>query len=408
MKARTVVFWLHLITGTTAGAVILVMAATGVLLTLTPQLVEWAERDQRTIPAPAPGAARLDLDAIVAGTRRANREGRPTTVTVRAEPRSSVRVGFGRESALYVDPYTGATLGSGSWLGNALHVIEDWHRWLGSRELGKPFTGAANLAFLGMAISGVFLWWPRASGRGLLRAVAVPGFSLRGRARDFNWHNSIGIWCAPVLIVITLTGAVMSYQWANDLLYRLTGNVPPPPPGGGQGAMAQGGGRQRSQGADATASGETRRTNLAAIMARAEQQVPGWVALTLRLPQRSGAPIVAIIQESPAWHPASRSQLTLDASTAAVVSWEPFAAQNLGRRLRSWVRPLHTGEAAGLVGQAVAGLASTGGVFLVYTGVALAWRRFRGWTGASAPVRVPRSTSDNRQQVSGSTRASQL
>jgi uncharacterized iron-regulated membrane protein len=67
----------------------------------------------------------------------------------------------------------------------------------------------------------------------------------------------------------------------------------------------------------------------------------------------------------------------------------------------------NTGEAAGLVGQAVAGLASTGGVFLVYTGVALAWRRFRGWTRASSPVRTPRSFSDHRQQVTGSTRASQ-
>jgi uncharacterized iron-regulated membrane protein len=113
------------------------------------------------------------------------------------------------------------------------------------------------------------------------------------------------------------------------------------------------------------------------------------------------------VQEPPAWHPAPRSLLTLDASTAAVVSWEPFAVQNLGRRLRSWVRPLHTGEAAGVVGQPIMGLASTGGAFLVCTGVALAWRRFRGWTGASISARVPRSLSDNRQQVTGSTRASQ-
>jgi uncharacterized iron-regulated membrane protein len=35
---------------------------------------------------------------------------------------------------------------------------------------------------------------------------------LAGRARDFNWHNVIGIWCAPVLLVLTLTGAIMSYQ----------------------------------------------------------------------------------------------------------------------------------------------------------------------------------------------------
>jgi uncharacterized iron-regulated membrane protein len=380
VKLRTVVFWLHLLTGTIAGAVILVMAVSGALLAFEPQLVEWAERDLRTVPPPRGDAKPLDLDRIVAGARLEHPEGRPTAVTVRAGLRASVRVGFGRDSAWYVDPYTGMALGSGSKIGNALHVVEDWHRWLGSREIGRPFTGVANLALLGMAISGIFLWWPRSSRRGAWKSVAVPSLRLRGRARDFNWHNSMGIWCAPVLVVITLTGAVMSYQWANDLLYRLTGNVPPPP-AGGPGAMAQSGGRQGRQGA----AGEARKTNLAAILARAERQVPGWVAITLRLPQRPGAPVVAVVQEPPAWHPAPRSLLTLDASTAAVVSWEPFAVQNLGRRLRSWVRPLHTGEAAGVVGQAIMGLASTGGAFLVYTGVALAWRRFRRLDGRLDP-----------------------
>jgi uncharacterized iron-regulated membrane protein len=160
MKLRPVVFWLHLLTGTTAGAVILVMALTGVLLSFEPQLVEWTERDLRTVAPPA-NARRLDLDTLVAGARRASPESRPTAVTVRAEPRSSVRVGFGRDSALYLDPYTGTVLGRGSKIGDALHVIEDWHRWLGSREVGRPVTGVANLTFLAMAISGVFLWWPR-------------------------------------------------------------------------------------------------------------------------------------------------------------------------------------------------------------------------------------------------------
>jgi uncharacterized iron-regulated membrane protein len=379
MKLRKVIFWLHLLTGTMAGSVILVMAVSGALLAFEPQIVEWSERELRVVPAPAADAKRVDLDTIVAEARGAHPEGRPTLVTVRAEPRSSVRVAFGREGALYLDPYTGAALGASSKLADALHVVDDWHRWLGSREIGRPFTGVCNLAFLGMAISGVYLWWPRPTRRGALKVVAVPSFRLRGRARDFNWHNSIGIWCAPVLIVITLTGAVMSYQWASDLLYRLTGNVPPPP----------------ASGPAASAKGESRQANLAAGLARAEQQGPGWVAITLRL------------QEPPAWHPTPRSQLTLDASTAVVVSWEPFAAQNLGRRLRSWVRPLHTGEAAGIVGQAIVGLASTGGAFLVYTGLALAWRRFRGWRGAAYPVGARRSSSDHRQQVTGSTRARQ-
>ncbi|WNZ58636.1 PepSY domain-containing protein [Myxococcus sp. MxC21-1] len=40
------------------------------------------------------------------------------------------------------------------------------------------------------------------------------------------------------------------------------------------------------------------------------------------------------------------------------------------------LRFLHTGEALGLLGQLVAAIASLGGVFLVYTGFALSWRRF--------------------------------
>jgi hypothetical protein len=44
------------------------------------------------------------------------------------------------------------------------------------------------------------------------------------------------------------------------------------------------------------------------------------------------------------------------------------------------LRFAHTGEVAGIVGQTVAGLASAGGALLVWTGLALAWRRFRSWS----------------------------
>jgi uncharacterized iron-regulated membrane protein len=47
---------------------------------------------------------------------------------------------------------------------------------------------------------------------------------------------------------------------------------------------------------------------------------------------------------------------------------------------------LHTGEAGGVVGQLVAGLASAGGAVLVYTGAALGWRRYRTWAGRRPPI----------------------
>jgi uncharacterized iron-regulated membrane protein len=42
---------------------------------------------------------------------------------------------------------------------------------------------------------------------------------------------------------------------------------------------------------------------------------------------------------------------------------------------RSWLRFLHTGEALGLIGQAVAGAASAGSLVMIWTGLALAYRR---------------------------------
>ncbi|MGH7365823.1 MAG: PepSY-associated TM helix domain-containing protein [Candidatus Rokuibacteriota bacterium] len=373
MSLRTVAFWLHLLVGVIAGAVILFMSVTGLLLAFEPQITEWLERDRRIV-TPPPDARPLSVEAILATARDRRPGARPTAVTLRADPTASAVVSFGREGgALFVDQYRGVVVGGLSPVHHALHEVVEWHRWLGSREIGRPLTGAANLGFLGLVVLGAYLWWPRRFTRETVKAATLFRPGLSGRARDFNWHNVIGIWCAPVLLILTLTGVIMSYQWAASLLYTLTGSEAPPAAATRNG---QGAGPPASLPAPAS---------LDTLWARAERQVPGWVAISARLPQRADGPVTFFIQEpagwqQPAgWHPTPRSQLVLDPFTAEVVKWEPFAGQRLGRRLRAWVRPLHTGEAAGLVGQAIAFAASAGGAMLVWTGIALAWRRFRSW-----------------------------
>jgi uncharacterized iron-regulated membrane protein/flavodoxin len=372
---QNILFWSHLIAGVVAGAVIFLMSATGVILMYEHQVVEYAERDVREVVPPA-GAARLSLDEIVAKARAQNLDARPTGVVLRNQPTASVAVGFGRDGAVYVNPYNGAVLGKESKLHDWFHDVTDWHRWLGregeGRATARAITGACNLAFLWLAITGVYLWWPRSWHWRGLKSSLLFNPRLRGKARDWNWHNVIGFWSSGVLVVLTLTAAVMSYPWANDLLYTLTGSEPPPRAQvAGPTAQAQ---QRRSE-------GETReRKPLAsfdAFFARAEQQAPGWVTIMMRLPPRGGGPVTLLIQEPSAPHVFARSQLTLNRTSAEIVKWEPYGAASTGRKLRVWVRGLHTGEALGFIGQTVAGLASLGGCFLVWTGVAMAWRRFR-------------------------------
>ena len=111
-------------------------------------------------------------------------------------------------------------------------------------------------------------------------------------------------------------------------LYRLIGSEPPPPAERPALTTARGRGERPAE--------QRRSAGLDAPWARAERQVPGWVAISLRVPARSDGPIVFVTQEPVRWHPAPRSQLTLDPITAeialgAVHRPEPGAApESLG------------------------------------------------------------------------------
>ena len=99
----------------------------------------------------------------------------------------------------------------------------------------------------------------------------------------------------------------------------------------------------------------------------------------MRLPERRNAPVSITMTDSRSWNAFARSQLSLDAASGDVVRWEPYDGTTRGQKWRGWVRFGHTGELGGVIGQTLAGVASSGGVVLVWTGLALALRRLVGW-----------------------------
>ena len=79
------------------------------------------------------------------------------------------------------------------------------------RGTGKAITGASNLVFLFIVLSGLVLWWPSAFTVKQLRPITWFLGRAKGRARDFNWHHVFGIWALVPLVFVVASGVVISY-----------------------------------------------------------------------------------------------------------------------------------------------------------------------------------------------------
>ena len=126
--------------------------------------------------------------------------------------------------------------------------------------------------------------------------------------------------------------------------------------------------------------GQSRKPDLAGIdraWEAAKLRVTGWETMTLR--PSAGRRISITVAELNRGRVDLRSTLVVDRATGDVLEHEKFSSYGRGRQWRMWLRFIHTGEALGIAGQTIAGIASLGDAVLVWTGLALTWRRFRAW-----------------------------
>jgi uncharacterized iron-regulated membrane protein len=348
---RKIVFWLHLGAGVTTGVVVVWMSFTGVLLAYEKQLTAWFDRGAFR----SSGSTAMPLEELLRPHAKPN-----MNVVLRADPREPVEL----TGPVYLDASTGRDLGKPtSGARQVFQKITAWHRYLGrdgpGRATAKLVTGVCNLAFFVMVLSGAYLWIPRKWFWQHLRPVLWFRGGLSGKARDFNWHNTLGIWCFVPLAVVVAGAIPISFVWASNFVYRAAGSPVPPavaPPKPAKAVSLAG---------------------LDSLVARAKSQHDGWTIITFRLPESEEASVPFTVDWGTGAQPQKRGVLTLRRDGAS--TWEGWEDNTTGRKLRLWLRFLHTGEALGLAGQTIAVIASASAVVLGYTGLMLAWRRFRAW-----------------------------
>ena len=364
---RKTLFWMHLSAGVLASLVILMMSATGVALTYERQMLASAARDAMG-PVPE-SVAPLAVDELLEKLRDADPEFRASSVTVSSHARQPVVASAGRSGRRYLNPYSGEVLDEvAPRLRSFFSTMTGWHRWFDAegdhRKTARAITGASNLLFLFLVLSGLYLWLPPVFNAVAFRVrVFFNPRTITSKARDYNWHHVFGIWIAVPLIIVIATAAVFSYGWASDLVYRSFGEEPPTRGrGGNPPAVAT-----LAEGADPL--------SLDQLLQHATAGTPEWRTVTLNMPDDGAAVVTVRVDEGTGGQPQYRMDRDLDRSSGAIIAERPFSAASPGRQARIFIRFLHTGEALGVAGQTIAGIVSLLSLIMVWTGLALSWRR---------------------------------
>lgn len=384
---RKILFWVHLTLGVGAGLAIAIMCLTAAALAFEKDWIAWAERDARTVPPGDATQPRLSLEELLQRAYTARPDLRVNSLVIGRDPHTAIALGLPGNSLLHVNPHTGEVReGRAPKVRAFLRTMMAWHIRLnftpGPENIGRQINSAANLILVILGLTGLVLWWPRSWSTRALRPSLWFVRDARGRARDWNWHNVIGFWTLPILLVLAVSGVVLSYRWAGNAVFQLAGETPPAPPG----APARPNATAPTPRAPSTPTPllvNGAQPSLSAIVAGIESKHPTWELLTVRFtpalqrPKLSDAPLTVAVRLSDL-PPFALTTLTINPNTGAVVRTEAFADLSAGQRARRWLRFLHTGEAFRAPGQLAAGVASLGGIVLVWTGFALAWRRWRG------------------------------
>lgn len=365
MSLKRTIFWAHLAVGVVAGLVVLFLSVTGVLLTYERQIVNMLEQNGVSSGSPALSADQLTVRA------KEITQGKATGVVFLNDAGAPVAVNIGRNQAGLLDPVTGDPLAGAPATREFFHTITALHRWLAlegaNRKTARAVIAAANVAFLFILLSGVYLWLPK---RWTWRMIKINLFFKSNyptsKARDYSWHHVIGIWCLIPLFFVVTTAVVFSYDWANRLVYSYYGENAP---------KRRGPGGAQDQQSENVEIGLNEGLDLQKLLEQAKTYDPNWQRITLQIPQENFSAVNFTVDTGTGGQPQKQTTVVLDRAQGGIVKENFFSDNSPGQQTRIIIRFLHTGEVLGFLGQTLAGLVSLGSCFLVYTGLLLAYRR---------------------------------
>lgn len=336
---------MHWLLGLSAGSVLLVIGLSGAVLAFREEITEALNPQWRSVPVAA--APMLTAPQLLAATRQAWPDRRVGSLTLWADPGTAARLVLAarnegqRGTTVYLNPYSGAALPPVEG-GEFLEWVEGVHRWLLlPREPGRMATGALAMALLLLALSGLYLRWPR---RPLdWRAWFTFNTALRGRAFLWRLHSVMGS-CALMMYLVSASTGI---YWAFDGVRSRVDSIAADPPRRVQGTVpAEVPGSMRTAGV-----GEPGIEAVWRTFDERARAAGGWTQAIL-IGQPGSAATVTLQWLAPdAPHDRARNRMVVRWADGEILHDERHADKSATGRALAAVYPMHMGSYLGLPGR---------------------------------------------------------
>ena len=342
---------LHQWVGLASGLFLLVISVSG------SALVFESEIDRALNPSTSfvtPGARPLPIETLIARVQAAYPKDQIGGVRIADKADQAYEFSLRSRQAAMVDPYTGYVLGLRDREKSFARRAHLLHTRFVAGEIGEKMVGGFSVAMLGLAITGLVLWWPR--------NILTVGSASSWKRTNFDLHNVFGFYSSLVMLFITLSGVLIAFEGVTDPLVKRLNDVPDPP--APQSTPVAGG----------------MRIPVDEAIAIAERALPGAFASNVGIPNGQKA-VFRILKKFPEDRtPAGRSRVYIDQFSGKVLLVENTRTAPLGTRILNLKRSAHTGDIFGAPTQALYFMVSLGIALQAITG-ALIWWNGRRRTG---------------------------
>lgn len=349
---RTAFFKIHLWVGMAAALFLFALGLSGALLTfediIDPALnaSAWYVKPQGTP---------LKLTQITQAVHQAYPQSTIQELALPQKPDDTVKIvavqSNGRDVVIGVNPYTGEIVGRRiDQQLRPMLAIRNFHtHLLIRRRTGHAIQTVAACCLLGLAFTGIVLWWPRKI------------FKLRvspSRNAVFDLHQMLGLWSSVCVLLFALTGIAIGFEDHVNSWARAVSHLPPatwPQP------------KAPAAGVSPLSPDE--------LLAKAESIAPGARPIGLDLDSPNDPALV--VMKFPEDH-LGRTWVILDRYTGDVFRFDNTRTMPLALKYaRLWNQEIHTGEIFGWPTRILACIFSLAIATLAVTGPWIWWNRNR-------------------------------